>query len=515
MDPVNIAARLAERAALHPDRAAIVDKAGRRLTFGELDRRVRALGAGLASRGLGAGDSVLLFVPLSADLYVALLAALHCGGTAVFVDAWADRRRLDAAVRVASPKMFIGTPKAQLLRLMSPAIRRIPVHLTAGTRLLPLRRHESARPTDAARVEDDAPALVTFTTGSTGTPKVAARSHSFLWAQHLALANHLRPREDDVDMPTLPVFVLNNLASGIPSVLPDFDPRRPADIEPARIHRQMVAEGVTTSSGSPAFYERLARWCAERSERIPLRALFTGGAPVLPPLARLLTTVAEGTVGVVYGSSEAEPISGIEARDMLDAMQGPAEGICVGRPVPEVEVKILRPHDGPITELAGWEMASGKTGEVAVAGAHVLAGYLNDPAAELRNKIHDGGRVWHRTGDAAWLDDDGRLWLMGRIAERVQRDGRVWWGGAAEVRALQVEGVRHAAYLGIADAGGDPRAILCVETVTGTLSETDRERLMAAVAPIPVDEVRAFRTIPRDPRHASKTDTAALRRVLG
>lgn len=68
MDPVNIAARLAERAALHPDRAAIVDKTGRRLTFGELDRRVRTLGAGLASRGLGPGDSVLLFVPLSADL---------------------------------------------------------------------------------------------------------------------------------------------------------------------------------------------------------------------------------------------------------------------------------------------------------------------------------------------------------------------------------------------------------------------------------------------------------------
>jgi len=514
MDPVNIAARLAERAALHPDRAAIVDRTGRRLTFGELDRRVRALGAGLARRGLGPGDSVLLFVPLSTDLYVALLATLHCGATAVFVDAWADRRRLDAAVRVASPKMFIGTPKAQLLRLLSPAIRRIPVHLTAGTRFLPLRRYESATPTGPASIDDDTPALVTFTTGSTGTPKAAARSHSFLWAQHLALANHLRPREDDVDMPTLPVFVLNNLASGIPSVLPDFDPRRPADIDPARIHRQMVSEGVTTSSGSPAFYERLARWCAETGARIPLRALFTGGAPVLPPLARLLTTVADGSVGVVYGSSEAEPISGIEARDMLAAMRGPAEGICVGRPVPEVEVRILRPHDGPIADLAGWEVARGETGEVAVAGAHVLAGYLNDPEAELRNKIHDAGRVWHRTGDAAWLDDEGRLWLMGRIAERVHRDGRVWWGGAAEVRALQVEGVRHAAYLCIADPERGQRAVLCVETASAALSATDRERLIAVLAPIPVDEVRAFRTIPRDPRHASKTDTAALRRRL-
>ncbi|MBW3656717.1 MAG: ankyrin repeat domain-containing protein, partial [Gemmatimonadetes bacterium] len=87
----NIAARLSERAARHPERLAIVEGAGRRarrVSFGELDRRVRALARGLADRGIGPGDAVLLFVPMSADLYVALLACLHCGATAVFVDAW-------------------------------------------------------------------------------------------------------------------------------------------------------------------------------------------------------------------------------------------------------------------------------------------------------------------------------------------------------------------------------------------------------------------------------------------
>jgi acyl-CoA synthetase (AMP-forming)/AMP-acid ligase II len=501
MDAVNIAARLAERSARHPERAAIVER-GARLTFGELDRRVRALSAGLARRGVGPGDPLLLFVPMSADLYVALLATLHRGATAVFVDAWADRARLDAAVRAAAPKAFIGTPKAQLLRLLSPAVRRIPVHLTAGRRVLPLRRFEAAPAGDAAPVGHDTPALVTFTTGSTGAPKAAARSHGFLWAQHVALANHVQPREDDVDMPTLPVFVLNNLAGGIPSVLPDFDPRRPADIDPARIHRQMVGEGVTTSGGSPAFYERLARWCADTGRRIPLRALYTGGAPVLPPLAHLLASVADGEVGVVYGSSEAEPISGIGAREMLSAMEGGAEGICVGRPVRDVEVKLLRPHDGPLDALH--EVAPGETGEIAVAGAHVLAGYLNDPEAERRNKIRDGARVWHRTGDAAWMDAEGRLWLMGRLGERVHRDGRTWWPGAAEVRALRVPAVRHAAYLAL-----DGRAILCVEG-----DAVDRKAVIRAVFPFPMDEVRVLPAIPRDLRHASKTDLGALRVLL-
>ncbi len=527
MNP-NIAARLAERAALHPERPAIVEGSGasaRRLTFGALDRRVRALAAGLEARGIGPGDAVLLFVPMSADLYVALLACLHRGATAVFVDAWADRGRLDAAVRAANPKAFIGTPKAHLLRLLSPAVRRIPVHLAAGRRFFPLSRHERASGMDAVRVEGSAPALVTFTTGSTGAPKAAARSHDFLWAQHLALANHLRPAEGDVDMPTLPVFVLDNLASGTTSVLPDFDPRRPAEIDPARIHRQIVEERVTTSSGSPAFYERLGRWCAETGRRIPLRALFTGGAPVLPPLARLLASVADGDVGVVYGSSEAEPIAGIDARDMLAAMDerrdDPAHpgGICVGRPVPELEVKLIRPHDEPVVlddaGWAAWEVGSAEVGEVTVAGAHVLAGYLNDPESERRNKVRDGARVWHRTGDAAWRDAEGRLWLMGRVGERVRRDGRTWWGGAAEARALEVAGVRHAAYLGVPDATLGQRAVLCVETTSGQLADREREAIAAALAPIPADEIRPLRRIPRDPRHASKTDTAALRKLIG
>ena len=527
MNP-NLAARLAERAGRHPERDAIVEGSGasaRRLTFGALDRRVRALAAGLAARGIGPGDRVLLFVPMSADLYVALLACLHRGATAVFVDAWADRRRLDAAVRIANPRAFIGSPKAHLLRLLSPAVRRIPVHLAAGGRWLPLRRHERADGTaDAVMVDGSTDALVTFTTGSTGTPKAAARSHDFLWAQHQALAHHLQPQDGDVDMPTLPVFVLNNLASGITSVLPDFDPRRPANIDPARIHRQLREMRVATSSGSPAFYERLGGWCAASGSRIPLRALFTGGAPVLPPLARLLASVADGGVGVVYGSSEAEPIAGIDARAMLaamDAVRSDADhpgGICVGRPVGEIQVRLLRPHDGPVALDDGgwdaWTVGPREVGEVTVAGAHVLAGYLNDPEAERQNKVRDGARVWHRTGDAAWTDDEGRLWLMGRVKERVRRAGAVWWGGAAEARALEVDGIQHAAYLGVSDSKLGQRAVLCVETAGGALSDAERTVLVAALHPYPVDDVRPLRRIPRDPRHASKTDVGALRALL-
>jgi acyl-CoA synthetase (AMP-forming)/AMP-acid ligase II len=517
----NIAARLFERASGDPDRVAIVETRGGRVsrtTFSELAGRVERTAAAMAAAGVGRGR-VLLFVPMSIDLYVALLATLHAGATAVFVDAWANRRRLDAAVRLAEPDLLIAPPPVHLLRLASPALRRIPGQWAAGRRLLRLARHERAGRPAPAPVRPDDPALITFTTGSTGSPKAAVRSHGLLWAQHLALAHHLGLRPDDVDMPTLPIFVLNNLALGVPSVLPDFDPRRPADIDPARIMSQIEREGVTTTSGSPAFYARLAGWCRERGRPLDVR-LWTGGAPVYPPLARELEEVTGGRAHVVYGSTEAEPIAGISAGEMLRAMAqgGAADGICCGVPVPEIEMRIIRAVDGPVALGAGgwteWEVRRGEAGEIVVAGEHVVGEYLHAPEETLRHKIREGERVWHRTGDAGRLAEDGTLWLLGRVSSRVVRDGVTWWSTPAEVRALSVPGVRHAAFVGLPDGARGQRAVLCVEGVEGQPDDELEVVLRRALAPIPVDEVRVLPAIPRDPRHGSKTDLERLRRVL-
>lgn len=537
IDNPNIASALHLMAARHPDRSAVIEyRKGRvrRVTFAALSTEILRTARILRERGIGPGDRVLLLVPMSADLYAVLLGCLHLGATVVFVDAWAGRKRLEDAVAAADPRALIGTRTGLWLRLLSRSLRRVPLKLRVrpGQGLTVGRGRvttsSASPPSQALRVEPDHPALVTFTTGSTGRPKGAIRSHRFLWAQHHALNRHMRPRPDDVDMPTLPIFVLNNLASGIPSVLPDFDPRKPARIDPARILRQMIEEGVTTSTGSPAFYERLAIWGGENGVELPLRALFTGGAPVLPPLARLLSRVVTGDAHVLYGSTEAEPISGITVEAMLEAdtRSGTPPGLCVGRPVPETAVKVLRPHDGPIRIGEGgwpeWEVEPGDPGELIVAGEHVLDGYLGDPEAEALAKIPDPGRVmaggspriWHRTGDGARVDGGGRIWLLGRVGSRVVRDGVVWWPLPAELRALSLPEVQHAAYLGRPDPGLGSRAVLCVEVDRGRLNADGKRRLTDALGAIPVDELVVLRWIPRDPRHASKTDMGALRARL-
>jgi acyl-CoA synthetase (AMP-forming)/AMP-acid ligase II len=558
----NVAGRLTEWGARQPDRTAIVEYAGghaRRISYGEMAVRVERLAGALRLKGVAPGDRVLIFIPMGIDLYVTLIACMRVGAPAVFVDAWADRRRLDAAVEAARPRAFIGTPRAHWLRALSGPIRRIPVQVRVGGRW-----PGGDRPSGTAGsptlepVEPDHPALITFTTGSTGRPKAAARSHAFLWAQHEALSAHLQLAPTDVDMPTLPIFVLNNLALGLTSVLPGLDPRRPAEFDPAVIYRRMQAEGVTTSSGSPAFYERLEGWCTDQRLRLPLRALFTGGAPVLPPLARRLVETVTGEVHIVYGSTEAEPIAGIGGPALLAAManpgtgaqrrqraerrQGGMQGVCVGRPVPAIHVRLIRPDQrlsaSPGTQpdaidWEAWQVPEGEVGEVVVSGRHVLRRYLDDPAADRENKLPDGDRVWHRTGDAARWDDEGQLWLMGRVSQRVERAGQTWWTLPAELRALEAEleaaatrrtpggcqaasrpagGLTHAAYFGQPDSSLGQRAVLCIEVPGGRLSPAADAQLRAAMAPIPVDDLHAFHRLPRDPRHASGIDIEALRR---
>jgi acyl-CoA synthetase (AMP-forming)/AMP-acid ligase II len=507
----NIAARLAERAAAHPGRAALVTGrgAGRRaLTYAELDARVARVAALLARHDVVPGARVLVFVPMSIELYVVLLGTLRAGAVAVFVDAWAGRPRLDAAVAAARPMAFVGTLRAQMLRLASGAVRGIARHVW-------VRRGFGAGPAGAPRagiatVEPGAPALVTFTTGSTGRPKAAVRSHAFLWAQHVALERHLQLTEHDVDMPTLPVFALHDLATGCTCVLPDFDPRRPADIDAHAIRAQMRAERVTTCSASPSFFEALLAGSGDP----PLRALFAGGAPVLPALARRLAAMPATDAQVVYGSTEAEPIATIAARDMVAALTDTEGGLCAGKPVDEIAVRLVRPVDAPIVLDArgwdAWDAAPGEPGEIVVAGAHVLPGYLDDPASDRENKVADGACTWHRTGDAGRLDAEGRLWLLGRVSQRLERDGRVTWPLPVELAALGVEGVTHAAWVVTREGGGAARARLCVEAGKGRGGAAIEAAVRAAIAPAPVDEVIALASIPRDPRHASKTDTATL-----
>jgi acyl-CoA synthetase (AMP-forming)/AMP-acid ligase II len=486
------------------------------LSFGALEQRSAQLAQGLLAQGLKRGDRVLVAVPMSQDLYTILLACFRCGLSAVFVDAWADLARLDAALAAASPQAVFLSPRACSLLLLSAGLRRVPRRYPVQKQFFPLARLFAPSASSALpSLPQSQEAYVTFTTGSTGKPKGAARSHGFLAAQSRALAKVLRPRAGSVDLAVLPSFVLLNLAQGVSSVLPEMDPAHPERADPARQWALILEHRVQSASGSPAYFDALAAHALGLGQRLPFKRLFVGGAAVPPAMAQRLVQACEGEVTVVYGSTEAEPIAHTPARALLRAAKQGKPGLLAGKPE-GVALKILRPADGPLAlGRGGWvklRAKPGQAGEIVVSGPHVQRGYLGDPAGEAQNKIKDGSKVWHRSGDAGYLDAQGRLFLLGRLQQRVERKGRVWWSLEAERRALQVPGVAFAAYFGLSDPGLGQRAVLCVESAAPAAAL--EAALRQALAPYPVDRFKVLPRLPKDPRHGSKIDLEALKALL-
>jgi len=486
-----------------PGRPAIVHR-GTTLAYGDFRKHVERRAAELCRRGVGKGDRVVLFVPMGIALYEILLAVFAIGAVAVFLDAWADPKRLDYAAELAEAKAFIAVPKAYLLLLRSRALRRIPVRCLPGFGLK--RAAEGFEPVEC-RPED--PALITFTTGSTGVPKAALRTCGFLWAQHVALTASLDVQAGDVDLATLPIFALNNLACGVSTLIPDFNPAKPAEIDPERIAAEARRAGVTTTAGSPAFYRRLAEACHGSNPIPTLRALHVGGAAVFPAFAAELSAAFPGTrVSAVYGSTEVEPIAAITAEELAaaaDLTQGIPAGT-VNRFLDLVVVRLDARLDHEMSEEA-WQAARaepGAAGEICVAGAHVLTAYYRNPEAVRANKIRVGGRIYHRTGDAGRLVD-GKLFLLGRASRVFRTASGAWCYPALVEQAL--EGLAHST-AGTVVRAADGRAVLVLES--GAPAAAAAEASLLDPVRVPHDEVRVVARIPRDPRHASKIDYGAL-----
>ena len=470
------------------DTPAIIDPR-RTITFAELERASAGLAAELSADGLRTGDFALILHPMALELYVALLAVWRVGAVAMFLDPSAGRLHIEQCCAVQPPRAFLGSRQALWLRWVHPALRRIPL-----CRIIRLPK-TVATAMVIPQTDAEAPALLTFTSGSTGQPKAALRTHGFLLAQHRALAGTLKPTVGSVDLTTLPIFVLSNLASSVSSLIPDADLRRPGDIMPGPILAQIEKHRPTSTAASPAFFERLARHRLSSFQKI-----FAGGAPVFPNLIDKLQRAApQAEIVAVYGSTEAEPMAHISHHEISDAdrraMQT-GKGLLAGQPVSMIELRVVYDEWGRPKNNAAC-LPVHEPGEIVVAGNHVLPGYLHSQGDD-ELKFDAEGRRWHRTGDAGYFDERGRLWLLGRCAAKVVDERGVLYPFAVEC-ATQPWRTAFVGYHG--------RRLLVVESG----APTDwKDRLTWAC----IDQVRVLRRIPLDKRHNAKVDYPALHRLL-
>ncbi|HEX2851002.1 MAG TPA: AMP-binding protein [Acidimicrobiales bacterium] len=372
-----------------PARRVVHDVDEEWVSGADLLARSERLARRLVGAGVDRGDRVLLSGSASVAYVTAYVAALRAGFVVVPVNPAYSRRELDVIVDDASPRAAIleSTALRAAARERDPSmvVTEMGVDLPdggAGTVL------------DAARPDD--PALLPYTSGTTGRPKGALLSHANLLASAEAVRLAWRWTAADVLILCLPLFHMHGLGVGLHGTLltggaailqPQFDPEA--------VLATAAGGDATMFFGVPTMYRRLV--AADHPDRLAaLRLCVSGSAPLSGDLHAAVAERCGQVVLERYGMTETVML----VSNPYDGERRPGT---VGFPLPGVEVHLDAAND-----------------EILVRGPNVFAGYFRRPDATAAAFTDDG---WFRTGDIGSTDADGYLRIVGRAKELIISGG--------------------------------------------------------------------------------------------
>lgn len=444
---LNIAAHLSVMSQQQPESPAVIVQGKESLSgtysYGrfsakELDDESNRIARGLQQAGIGRGVRTVLMVKPSLDFFTLTFALFKAGAVPVIVDPGMGIRNLGKCLAEAEPHAFIGMPRAHAARvILRWAGRTNRINVTVGSRLfwggmtLKQLRHDDLS-FEMALTKPDEIAAILFTSGSTGMPKGAVYTHSIFEAQVRCLRDQYDIAPGERDLATFPLFALFGPALGMAAIVPNMDASKPGTADPWAIVAAVKDHSATNLFASPALIEKVGRFCVDNEVRLPtLKRVISAGAPASPASLHRFESLLSPAASVFpsYGATEALPLCMIETQELLmDTAQETDEGkgICVGRPLGDATIKIIRISDAPIESWTDdLELPQGEIGEITVSGSVVTQHYFNRPESTALAKIEtagDGPR-WHRMGDLGYVDQVGRLWFCGRKSHRVQVEG--------------------------------------------------------------------------------------------
>lgn len=380
-----------ERQKQNATRTAIWLPNGKQVSFSELYELGSRMQGELIRMGLKPGDSVLLFDLLSPRLYGVIVALLSLGVTVLFVEPWMPISRIDKVIRAIKPRFFISNLMGKVWGLRVASIRDIPNWVSPAR----LSKASGTAPLQIESVEGNRPGIITFTTGTTGSPKGVVRHQSYLVDQYKVFSDALEiEKYQGPDLCIFANFVLANLAAGkgsliIPSSWKKSDLAKLNDL-PTDLRPQSMTCG-------PAFLLKLM----EAGSAKTLESIHIGGA---------LTDCAIFEKGFahwpnthwshLYGSSEAEPVALADAHVAVKESQkrGFYQALFVGKPIPQIQ--------SSLEETGLW-----------VTGPHVCPRYVgNEEENKIHKRVDSNGKVWHSMGDRILSDETG-WWYAGRAQQ--------------------------------------------------------------------------------------------------
>jgi len=503
------------------------------ITYRDFNDKVSIFGGSLLQSGIKKGDRVIIFVAISPELYISIAGLQRIGAIPVLIDSLARKEQLAEILRNSQPKGIIAP--LEFLKAFGASLDffEIQTRISINTykeeeNIISFNKLLKGKAKKIVPVEQNDTALITYTTGSSGTPKGANRTHRFLAAQHYALKRLFPYSSNDIDLPVFPVFTLNNIASGISTVIPAIDISKPNQKDPQILFFQIKECGVNSMTLAPSSFRNLATYCIAKNILLnKISRVLTGGAPISETdILRFMKIAPSSKNWILYGSTEVEPISYIESQEIISINIPKWKnitkiGVNVGKIDKELNHKFINIEAGNLDEsvkVKKIEVKEGEVGELIVAGENVCQEYYKNEDAFSRTKIKDeDGTVWHRTGDLARIDKSGFLWIVGRKHNVIKQGTEYFFPVRPEIILKDLPHIVNAAYLNIEH--NDKNSIFVVVTLERkdrAMEKVCRKKITKVFNKenLPLDGIVFMEEIPMDVRHHSKVDYSKLRQKL-
>ncbi|GAA3193861.1 long-chain fatty acid--CoA ligase [Dactylosporangium siamense] len=428
---LSLAAVLAESARRYPQRIAVVDGASR-VSYDSLWQEALEVAGALRDLGVRPGDRVALQCPNTVDFPRAYYGILALGAVVVPVHLLLTAPEVAYTLRDSGARVLICHVAVAATGTGAAALAGIPVVAPSDlTGAAPLRSYASRDPSD--------PAVVLYTSGTTGQPKGAVLTHlNLVLNATVNVFDANDARSTDVVLGCLPLFHTFGQTVGMNGtfrlgatlvMLARFTGAAALEV--------MVREGVDVFHGVPTMYLALLDAAASHGELPRLRLCISGGASLPVPVLERFNAAFSTSIYEGYGLSETSPTATTNQPDF-----GTLAGT-VGHAVWGVEVEVARAEVDDRIEL----LPPGSLGEIVVRGHNVFAGYLNRPS-DTALAVVDG---WFRTGDLGTRDPSGRVTIVDRKKDIVIRGGFNVYPREVEEVLARHPAVAQVAVIGVPD----------------------------------------------------------------
>ncbi len=419
-------------------------------TYEQFDGRVERLAASLAGLGIEAGSRLGVLMYNSLEMVETIFAGWRLGAMVVPINFRLVADEVRFIVEDSSPSaVVVDRTLAHLVPAGSWRVVVVPGGESQGALDFDDVRQRPVGAFVAPVVADNDPALICYTSGTTGRPKGAVLSHFNLFMSTMnSMVLNGSGHFDEVWYSNLPLFHIGGLTGLLPQIISGGSSVIVPSLgfDPAQAVADLEAYGITACVFVGMQWDEICDQIEAQGVSLKLRRVSWGAASTPPELLEKMARTLPGVpVFCFFGQTEMSPVTCVLTAEDADRKRG-----SIGRPILNVEARLV--------DEQGKDVAPGDVGEIVYRGPTVMQGYWNLP--EATEKAFAGG--WFHSGDLCREDEDGYLYVVDRNNDMIISGGENIYCPEVEAAIRSHPLVADVAVIGVAHPkwGETPRAIV-------------------------------------------------------